>query len=251
MVPVATRAATSERRPILAQCCSGWFGTKGCARRGIMSDRAIWEFLALKQRALAKSLKQKWAEVLIIVIAFPTLLLLLKLSWDMAELETRLAAFVNAMPELRRGIAAAAINQPFRSVLIVSRPIAVGKSWEAQVEVLDAENGDITTYVAELEEAAKQMLQVNLIGSIKRLDSNALSFREMQEKESVAGAGGEDPPEAIDGDASFVSYKDAEEIKSALDIFGFQKRDVNPATGMETWPTLKQALNRWHHAKGG
>jgi len=216
-----------------------------------MSDRAIWEFLVLKQRALAKSLKQKWAEVLIIVIAFPTLLLLLKLSWDMAELETRMAAFINAMPELRRGIASAAINQPFRSVLIVSRPIAVGKSWEAQVEVLDAENGDITTYVAELEEAAKQMLQVNLIGSIKTLDSNALSFREMEEKETVVGVGGEGPPEAIDGDASFVSYTDAEEIKSALKIFGFQKRDVNPATGMETWPTLKQALNRWHHAKGG
>src|SRR5262245_49349865 len=219
-----------------------------------MSDRTIWAFLELKQQSLAKSLKQKWAEVLIIAITLPALLLLLKLAWDqnsrMVELETRLGAFVNAMPELRRGIASAAINQPFRSVLIVSRPIAPGEFWEAKVEVLDAENGDIT-YVAKLAEAAKQMLQVNLIGSIKRLDSNALSFREMQEKETVAGVGGEGPPEAIDGDASFVSFTDAEEIKSALDIFGFQKRDVNPATGMETWPTLKQALNRWHHAKGG
>ena len=167
----------------------------------------------------------------------------------MAELETRMAAFVNAMPELRRGIASAAINQPFRSVLIVSQPIAVGESWEAQIEVLDAEEGDITTYVAKLGETTKQMLQVNLIGSIKRIDSNALSFREMQEKESVAGVGGEAPPAAIDGDASFVSYTDAEEIKSALKTFGFQKRDVSPATGIETWPTLKQALNRWHHAR--
>ena len=105
--------------------------------------------------------------------------------------------------------------------------------------------------MAKLGETTKQLLLVNLIGIIKRIDSNALSFREMQEKENVAGVGGEAPPEAIDGDASFVIYKDAEEIKSALKTFGFQKRDVNPATGMETWPTLKQALNRWHHAKGG
>jgi hypothetical protein len=220
-----------------------------------MSDRAIWGFLELKQRSLAKSLKQKWAEVLIIVITVPALLLLLKLAWDqnsrMVELETRLAAFVNAMPELRRGIASAAINQPFRSVLIVSRPIAAGESWEAQVEILDAEKGDITTYVAKLGETTKQMLQVNLIGSIKRIDSNALSFREMQEKENVAGVGGEVPPAAIDGDASFVIYIDADEIKSALNTFGFQKRDVISATGIETWQTLKEALNRWHHAKGG
>ena len=39
-----------------------------------MSDRAIWGFLELKQRTLAKSLKQKWAEVLIIVITLPALL---------------------------------------------------------------------------------------------------------------------------------------------------------------------------------
>src|SRR5262245_10826981 len=220
-----------------------------------MSGKTIWELLEFEQRTLGKGLKQKWAEILILVILIPGFIWLLKLAWDqnsrIAALETRMAAFVNAMPELRRGIASAALNQPFRSVLIVSRPIPVGGSWEAQVEVLDPENGNITTYVAELEEAAKQMLQVNLIGSIKRLDSNALSFREMHEKESVVGVGDEGPPEAIDGDASFVSYKDAEEIKSALNIFGFQKRDVNPATGIETWPTLKQALTRWHHAEGG
>jgi hypothetical protein len=220
-----------------------------------MSGRAIWRFLERKQRSLAKSFKQKWAEVLIIVTTLPALLLLLKIAWDqnsrMAELETRMAAFVNAMPELRRGIATAAINQPFRSALIVSRPIAAGESWQAQVEVLDAERGDITTYVAKLGETTKQMLQVNLIGSIKRIDSNALSFREMQEKEHLAGIGGEAPPAAIDGDASFVIYTDAEGIKSALNTFGFQKRDVNPATGMDTWPALKEALNRWHHAKGG
>src|SRR5262245_48467475 len=220
-----------------------------------MSDRAIWDFLGLKQQSLAKSLKQKWAEILIIVITLPALLLLLKLAWDqnsrMVELETRMAAFVNAMPELRRGIASAAINEPFRSALIVSRPTTAGESWEAQVEVLDAEDGEITTYVTKLGQTTKQMLQVNLIGSIKRIDSNALSFREMQEKENAVGVGGEVPPATIDGDASFVIYTDAEEVKSALKTFGFQKRDVNPATGMETWPTLKAALNRWHQAKGG
>jgi hypothetical protein len=59
------------------------------------------------------------------------------------------------------------------------------------------------------------------------------------------------PPAAIDGDASFVIYIDADEIKSALKTFGFQKRGVSPATGVETWPTLKEALNRWHTSKGG
>src|SRR5262245_4410107 len=215
-----------------------------------MSGRAIWRFLERKQRSLAKSFKQKWAEVLIIVIAFPALLLLLKLAWDqnsrMAELETRMAAFINAMPELRRGIAAAAISQPFRSAVIVSQPVASGQSWEAKIEVLDAEEGNITTYMAMLEEAGWQMLEVNIIASVKRIDTNALSFREMREKERVVGAKGEAQPPAINGEASFVMYTDAKEIKSALETFGFQMTEIGPAIGIETWPALKEALNRWH-----
>jgi hypothetical protein len=135
-----------------------------------------------------------------------------------------MAAFVNAMPELRRGIAAAAINQPFRSAVIVSQLIASGEAWEAKIEVLDAEEGNVTIYLARLGETTRQMLEVNLIASVKRIDTNALSL-------------------AINGDASFVIYTDAKEIKSALKTFGFQMFEVGPAIGIDTWPA---ALNRWH-----
>jgi len=219
-----------------------------------MPGKTIWEFLDLKQRTLEKGLKNKWAEILILVIIIPAFIWLLKLAWDqnsrIAALETRMVAFVNAMPELRRGIAAAAINQPFRSALIVRRPIASGEAWEAQIEILDAEEGSVRTYAAKLEKAAKEMLEVNLIGSMKRIDPNALNFQKMQENEREVGIGGESLPPAIDRDASFVSYTEPAEIKSALKMFGFQMTDVRPATGIETWPTLKEALNRWH-AKGG
>ena len=216
-----------------------------------MSERAIREVLKLKQRTLGKGFRQKWAEILILAIMIPAFGWLLKLAWDLnsrtATLETRMAAFVNAMPELRRGIAAAAINQPFRSAVIVFEPVAAGEAWEGKIEVLDAEEGDITTYVAKLGETTKQMLEVNLIGSVKRIDPNALSFREMQEKERVVGVTGAAPPPAIVGDASFVSYTDAKEIKSALiKTFGFRMKDVRQATGVETWPTLTEMLNRWH-----
>ena len=172
-----------------------------CPGGGIMR-KVIWELLDLKQQTWGKGLKQKWPEILILVIMTPALMWLLKLAWEqnsrMIALETRLTAFVNAMPELRRGIASAAINQPFRSALIVFRPRAVGEVWEGKIEVLDAEQGDITTYVAKLDETTKQMLEVNLIGSVKRIDSNALSFSEMLEQEKVAGVGGgEAPPSAI------------------------------------------------------
>ena len=216
-----------------------------------MRDRAIWELLDLKQRTWGKGLKQKWPEILTLVIMIPAFIWLLKLAADqnsrMTALETRLSTFVNAMPELRRGIASAAINQPFRSAMIVFSPVAAGEAWEGKIEILDAGEGDITTYVAKLGETTKRMLEVNLIGSVKRIDPNALSFREMLEKEKIAGVGGgEAPPSAINGDASFVIYADAKEIKSALKTFGFQMTEVRPATGVETWPTLKEALNRWH-----
>jgi hypothetical protein len=128
----------------------------------------------------------------------PALMWLLKLAWEqnsrMIALETRLIAFVNAMPELRRGIASATIHQPFRSALIVFRPVAAGEAWEGKVEVLDADEGNITMYMAKLGETPKQMLKVNLIGSVKRIDPNALSFSEMLEQEKVAGVGGGEAP---------------------------------------------------------
>jgi hypothetical protein len=74
----------------------------------------------------------------------------------MIALETRLTAFVNAMAELRRGIASATIHQPFRSAMIVFRPVAAGEAWEGRIEVLYSEEGDITMYVAKLGETPKQ-----------------------------------------------------------------------------------------------
>ncbi len=212
-----------------------------------MPGKTIWEAL---DRTVGRGLKHKWAELLILAIMIPALAWLLKLAWDQnsrtAALETRMAAFVNAMPELRRGIAAAAINQPFRSALMVLQPAAAGKAWEAKIEILDVEEGAISTYVAELEEAAKEMLAVNLIGSMARIDPNALSFEKMQENERIIGLSGEGLPQAIDRAPSFVSYTDPEEIKGALNLFGFQMKDVRPATGIATWATLKEALNQWY-----
>lgn len=213
-----------------------------------------------KQRTLVKGLKHKWAEILILVIMIPAFIWLLKLAWDQnsrtSALETRMAAFVNAMPELRRGIAAAAINHPFRSAVIVLQPVAAplkkvmpGEAWEAQIEILDVAKGDISTYTAKLDEASKEMLETNLIGSMRRIDPNALNFREMQENERVVGVGAEVLPSAINRDASFVSYTDPKEIKNALETFGFQMTDATSAIGVETWPALNEALNRWH-AKG-
>lgn len=208
------------------------------APRAIIRGASVGEFL-----------KAKWAEILILAIMIPGFIFLYRLGWTedtrTAVLETRMNALVNAVPESCRGVASETINQPFRSAVVVYHPIATGDDvWMAQIEILDAAKGDVTTYVAKLDRTGKENLDVGVIGSIKKADFDALNFRQMQEKEALAGlSDASSPPTTVNRDSSFIIYTDPKEIKDALKTFGFQMGEARPAIGVETWPTLKKALS--------
>ena len=72
-------------------------------------------------------LRDKWAELLILVIMVPALVWLLKIAWDLesrtAALEKQVSSFVKTSTEIRLGITAAAlVNQPFSLSLNIFNP---------------------------------------------------------------------------------------------------------------------------------
>lgn len=194
-----------------------------------------------------KRFRDKWAELLILIIMVPSLVWLIKLALDlesrMQALETHVGESAKNTAELQLGItAAASINQPFRSAIVVFKPSLERKDWRMNVEIWDPVKGEVSTYTAKLDKRRKDLLDVSLIASIKRADLDALNFREMQEMARVLGFGSRSLPDAIDRHDSFVINSGPKAIEDELESFGFEKIATGSAKGVDTWRPLREAL---------
>jgi predicted nucleic acid-binding protein len=200
-----------------------------------------------------KRLKEKWAELLIIVIMIPALSWLLKVAWDldsrMKAIETQLSSFAKNNAELRVGIAAAAIiNQPFRAAIVFFQAVPENQDWRVNFEIWDTAEDEYSTFTAKLDTRRKQLLDASLVAVVKRTDLDALNFKEMQETARVVGL--ERPlPESIDQVDSFIVNADPKEIENELKSFGFKMIAMRPSKGIDTWPALRDEL--YQRFRGG
>lgn len=198
--------------------------------------------------------RDKWAELLILIIMIPALVALLKIGWTLetrtAGLEARMKTFAKDTAELRVGIAAAAaVNQTFQSAIVVFQPEPKEDDWLMKVEVWDATEGKFSIFTAQLDDRRKQLLDAGLVASIKRVDLDALNFREMQEMARIVGIEERTLPRSIDRDDSFIVYAAPKEIEKELQSFGFQIIETRSAKGVNTWPALNEALERMYRGR--
>lgn len=199
-------------------------------------------------------LRDKWAELLILIIMVPALTWLLKIASDLeirtAALEKQVANFVKTSAEIRLGITAAAlVNQPFRSAIVTFKPVQEETEWTIYVEIFNTVEETFGTYTAKLDTRRKKLLDVSLISSIKRTDLDALNFREMQEMARIVGLSERSLPQNISQEDSFVINSDPREVEKELKSFGFDMITVRPAKGVQTYPALIEMLTQRHSGR--
>lgn len=205
-------------------------------------------FGSLGTRTL-KRLREKWAELLILAITVPALVWLITLVFDLASkmkaVEMHLTQSAKNTAELRVGItAAASINQPFRSAIVVFKSSLEGEDWKMNVEIWDPVDGKVSTYTAKLDKRRKELLEVSLIAIVKKVDFDALNFKEMEEMARLVGLGSRSLPDGIIRDDSFVVNSDPMPIEGELKSFGFEKIASGSAKGVDTWRALREALHK-------
>lgn len=186
-------------------------------------------------------IKEKWAEILVLIILIPFVVWSVNNTIDtgarIAVQESRTQQIIASLPELRTRVAHETIYGNFATALLVSDPFMKDSEWMTEIQLLNATNGQVTRYLTKMVDEDDTRQKWAIYGMSMTKDDRAMSFRAMENMATTVQVKTMVPP-GIDPDASFVSSVPASEIQGVLGQVGAIERDIESAPGVRNWPSL-------------
>lgn len=186
-------------------------------------------------------LKDKWPDLVILAITIPfigaAIIWALDTGERIAVQENRTEQIIASLPDLRTRVAHQSVYEDFRSALLVSEPYHSNDNWLTAIQVLNAETGDVSKYVAKMQNEDDSSKVWEIYGMSMAVDRTAISFSAMGEMATTVQVK-DTIPSGINSDASLISNVHASEIEEILTVTGATKIGDDRAPNIRNWPAL-------------
>jgi hypothetical protein len=199
-------------------------------------------------------LKDKWPELLIVVVLIPLIATILAIGWSMRGalskidgtlngVVTRVDHIAEAIPDLKVKLAYESIEKPFKTLILTGQTYTEGNTLLVPVNIINTSSGNKSIYTAELRDNSDQNALYALSGAVESVDHKAVSLEEM-EAYSLETKQSKFAPDNIEKGYSFVVYKDASGVENKLKKAGYHKKASGkaPALAIWNWSAVVDAL---------
>ncbi len=162
--------------------------------------------------------KERWVEILVVIIVLGTLAFLCKKVVDMSgtlgtvdakttSTAERLNRIANVLPDIGVRVANEELSRAIQTAVLATKPIqTVDGDWEVAVTVLDAQSSKKWSVPFRLASKGDRQLVDELIGIGAEIDRNFLLLSSLQQYSRTAHVKNASIPGYIDANASFVLY---------------------------------------------